>query len=224
MKIIMIQKKYYYYIINNDSSLEDINNELENINIIRSTVTYPFLLALFDDYYRNRIISSNELLEVLKIIVSYIYRRNMCGIATNALNNIFAVMPREVKKRNSKNFTYGESIVDFLMSRTGSGIFPRNNEFENNFINANMYAIVSSLTKFILYQIEEFKHKEVVKIDKLSVEHVLPQELTHEWNLELGTNAYETHNTYKDSIGNLTSTNYNSKMSNKSFSEKKNFY
>src|SRR5699024_4534338 len=58
----------------------------------------------------------------------------------------------------------------------------------------------------------------------LSVEHILPQTLNAVWGLELGDNAYEIHQLYKDTIGNLAMTNYNSEMSNRSFDHKKTFY
>ena len=80
------------------------------------------------------------------------------------------------------------------------------------------------VVKTILHIIERAKHKEIVDIDSLTVEHIMPQTLTNEWNIEIGRNAHEIHRVYKDTIGNLTLTNYNSEISNKSFIEKKEFY
>lgn len=224
LKELLTYARYYYYIINNSTGIKSIDKELENINNIRSTVTYPYLLELFDDFYRNKFIDEYELRDVLRVIVSYIYRRNICGIPTNSLNKIFAVMARETRKLRNNGYDYVDSVIDFLMSKTGNGIFPRDDEFKKNFINGDMYTKSYGIAKLVLYRIEEFRHKEVVNIDNLSVEHILPQELTPEWNIELGSKAYEIHNTYKNTIGNLTLTNYNSEMSNKSFSDKKKYY
>jgi hypothetical protein len=49
----------------------------------------------------------------------------------------------------------------------------------------------------------------------------MPQTLTPAWEKELGENSREIHMTYLHTLGNLTLTGYNSKYSNKPFSEKK---
>lgn len=215
---------YYDYIVNSNSGISDIDKQLRSINSIRSTVTYPYILDLFDDYYYKKIVLKEEVAEVLSIIVSYIYRRNICKIPTNALNKIFTIMPRESKKLRKEGKDYVSSASDFLMSRSGSGIFPRNYEFKSNFISGDIYNKSHNVAKLVLYSIEEFRHKEVVSMNNLSVEHIMPQTLTPEWNIELGNKAYEIHRIYKDTIGNLTLTNYNSEISNKSFNDKKKHY
>ncbi len=48
----------------------------------------------------------------------------------------------------------------------------------------------------------------------------MPQELTEEWERDLGENFQEIHDKYLHTIGNLTLTGYNSEYSNKSFQEK----
>lgn len=224
LKELLIYARYYDSILNSYTGLAGIDEELKNINNIRSTVTYPYLLELFNDYYKNYLIKQIELEQVLKIIVSYIYRRNVCSIPTNALNKIFSAMPEETRKRRADGLSYVDASVDFLMSRSGSGIFPRDNEFKQNFMHANMYAKSHKIAKLILYNVEKNQHKEVVSMDDLSIEHILPQKLTSVWQIELGRNAYETHQLYRDTIGNLALTNYNSEMSNRSFADKKSFY
>lgn len=224
LKELLRYANYYDVIMNSTVEIENIDQELKNINNLRSTVTYPYLLEIFDDYYVKKLINTEELTEILKIITSYIYRRSICNLPTNALNKIFSVMPIGTIKRREDGLSYIDSVIDFLMSRAGSGIFPRNDEFKNNFISGNMYAKSNRMARLILYNIERYRHKEVVSIDNLSVEHILPQKITAEWNIELGNKAYETHRLYKDTIGNLALTNYNSEMSNKNFEYKKNYY
>ncbi len=215
---------YYEAISNNNIEDRDIYNEIFSINKIRSTVTYPFLLRVFDDHFSEGIISRDELHEVLEIIVSYIYRRNICNIPTNALNKVFAIMSRETRKLREEGFSYVDGVVDYLMSRSGTSIFPRDEEFRNNFINEDLYNKSYGVANWILYNIERKIHKELVALESLSIEHIMPQTLSPEWNIELGHNAYETHRLYKDTIGNLTLTNYNSEMSNKNFLDKRAYY
>ncbi len=49
----------------------------------------------------------------------------------------------------------------------------------------------------------------------------MPQELTEEWERDLGENFKEIHDKYLHTIGNLTLTGYNTEYSNKSFQEKR---
>lgn len=224
LKELLEYSLYYDYILHSNSDNPEINAEIANINNIKSTVTYPFLLQLFKDLYGDSLITSDDMVEILKIIVSYIYRRNICNIPTNALNKIFTIMPRETNKLRSNGYSYVEAVTDFLMSRSGSGIFPRDEEFKNNFVNNDLYNKSHGISKLILYSIEKYRHKEVVSIDDLSVEHIMPQTLTPEWNIELGFKSHEIHRLYKDTIGNLTLTNYNTEISNKNFIEKKKYY
>lgn len=52
----------------------------------------------------------------------------------------------------------------------------------------------------------------------------MPKTLTDEWKKELGQDYENVHILYLNIIGNLTLTGYNSKLSNKSFKEKKEMY
>lgn len=56
---------------------------------------------------------------------------------------------------------------------------------------------------------------------ELTIEHIMPQTLTAEWKDCLGDNWELTHSKYKDTVGNLTLTAYNSDYSNLSFAKKK---
>jgi hypothetical protein len=87
-----------------------------------------------------------------------------------------------------------------------------------------MYNRNHRLVKLILSQIEIQTHKEIVDFEEVSIEHILPATLTPSWRVELGDNAIDDHKLYKDVLGNLTLTNYNAEMSNRSFSDKISYY
>lgn len=216
--------KYYHWFININCPDKKINMYLNELNILKVTVPYPYLLKVFDDYFSKEIIEQEEISYILQIIVSYLYRRNICSIPTNALNRIFAVMAREVDKKLEEGLNYVEATEDYLMSRKGNGIFPRNLEFKTNFMETDFYNRKSKIALYTLYTIEQSIHKEVVQYKDLTIEHILPQKITPIWSIELGRNATEVHKLYKDTIGNLTLTKYNSEMTNKSFSDKKHYY
>ena len=55
----------------------------------------------------------------------------------------------------------------------------------------------------------------------MTIEHIMPQTLTPIWRKSLGETFDLIHEKYLNTIGNITLTGYNSKMSNKPFSEKR---
>ena len=74
--------------------------------------------------------------------------------------------------------------------------------------------------KLILETIERRMTKEMVDTDNLTIEHIMPQKLTANWEDMLGYNHEQIHKTWLHTLGNLTLTGYNSGLSNKQFSDK----
>lgn len=216
--------KYYHWFINLETGFPEIDILLWKLGYMKSTVVYPYLLESFDDYFEKKNISKEELLEVMNIINSYLYRRAICNIPTNALNKVFASMTKSVADLRNKGKTHVEAVIDYLMSKSGNAIFPRNEQFKKYFIETDIYNRGNKLALFTLYNIEKYQHKEIVELDQLSVEHIMPQSLTPKWKIDLGRDGDEVHKLYKDTIGNLTITKYNSEISNKSFEDKKDIY
>jgi len=72
--------KYYRWFINLETGIKDIDELLWMLGYMKSTVVHPYLLELFDDYFEKEIISKDELLEVMNILNSYLYRRAICNI------------------------------------------------------------------------------------------------------------------------------------------------
>ena len=74
------------------------------------------------------------------------------------------------------------------------------------------------LCQYLIMDIENGDGKEILKADNLTIEHIMPQTLSAEWNKSVTS---EEHERYLHTLGNLTVTGYNSELSNKSFLEKK---
>lgn len=68
----------------------------------------------------------------------------------------------------------------------------------------------------MLLDIENGDGKEVLQAENLTIEHIMPQTLSADWNY---INP-EEHEQYLHTLGNLSVTGYNSELSNKSFKEK----
>lgn len=69
--------------------------------------------------------------------------------------------------------------------------------------------------------VEKVSVEELLNDGKLNIEHIMPQTLSVEWKESLGENWEEIRNKYLNTLGNITLTGYNSKMSNKPFLEKR---
>ncbi len=215
---LLIYSKYYSWFLLCKSPYALINDLLQQIQQLKSTVIYPILLFVFEDCFEYNTIDINELIDILKVFISYLYRRMACGYATNALNKVFAAFPNDLKKIIKG--TYKEKVLEILTNKTGTAIFPRNEEFKSAFINKNFYA--TKLDMYTLYQLEKHKNKEVVSLNQdITIEHIMPQKLTPIWRRDLGKKYDEIHLEYLHTIGNLTLTAYNGNLSNKSFKDKK---
>lgn len=215
--------EFYQWFLHQRARDKKVEEYLQIISQMRSTVAYPYLLRLFDKHYNLDHLSKSELLTILKLITSYIVRRSIVNYPSNALNKVFAAMGPEIDKRRD-NISEEQAVIDYLMSRRGSAVFPRDEKVKESFLNDDLYHRNHKLANLILEKIEANSHKELVNLSEASVEHILPQTLTPAWRLELGGDAKSDHLLYKDTIGNLTLTKYNSELSNKSFSDKKEFY
>lgn len=193
--------------------------KLQNLKMLKVGVAYPFLLILVDLYNKEDIDKEN-LLKSLDILESYIVRRAICNQATNALNKVFASLYNELLE--IKDFQYSQIskyINALLISKKGSAIFPNNKMFKSDFISRDMYNIKNKL--FFLWRLENKDNKEKVDISNLSIEHYMPQTLTHAWKVHLGDKFQNIHDLYVHNIGNLSLTADNSELGNKTFEDKK---
>ena len=206
-----------------DSEANEIAKRLDLLDI---TVAYPFLMA-FMIYASDTGIYEKELVPVLSCIESFIFRRLMCDLPTNALNKIFATLHKFVVKNKKETDTYSNVMVYYLETRKLSSTFPKDEEFLNGFTTKNIYAMRGKNKTYLFERLENGSSKEKNDIvgniaeGILTIEHIMPQTLSPWWRQELG-DKYETiHEKWLHTIANLTLTGYNSTYSNKSFPEKK---
>lgn len=217
---------YYKEILDSSSQYNEVNQILKRINKLEIFVSYPFLLELFDDYNEN-IISMDDLIEALNLVECFILRRIICDVPTNALNKIFMNLGREIKKSSDYRENYIKILKYIFINKKSSQRFPDDNEFSNSFEIKDIYNTKSKNKLYLLERLENYNNKERVDLENLindnilNIEHIMPQTLTNKWKESLGKNYKEIHNKYLHTIANLTLTGYNSKLSNKTFQEKK---
>lgn len=212
--------EYYSWFKYCNSPDEEVNKRLSQLQRLKSTVVYPFLLNIFEDCYMYHNIDTSMICNVLDIILSYVMRRLLCEMPTNALNKVFASMAKDIGRYEGKSLCDKVALV--LASKKGKAVFPDDSLLKEKLMLRNSYKFLH--IKYILEQIERRQGKEIVKFDELTIEHIMPQTLSAKWKIDLGKKAAEIYERYINCIGNLTLTGYNSEISNKSFEEKKNIY
>lgn len=219
-KELLTYAKYYSWFIFSNIDDEEIKSKLLNLVHLKSTVVYPFLLYLFYKYYNEESITKDELIKTIDIILSYLVRRGLCAMPTNALNKVFMTLAKDTE--NNIKGSISEVVANKLISKYGKSIFPNDTILEESLKNTNTYKLPS--LKLVLEEIEFYKNKERVDLNNATVEHIMPQTLTPKWKKELGKNFEFVHEKYLDNIGNLTLSGYNSELSNSSFEEKSKIY
>ena len=241
-KVYAIFKKYY--IFNSPAELEELLSELlryseiyklflnpENItdkevrksifylNYIEVNVAYPFLLQIFDDYNKG-IISKDNFVNILKFISSYITRRFVLDLPTNALNKVFMTLYKQIDKQN-----YLDSLYRYILTRPGKSRMPSDSEIRTYLPVKDLYRSNSKMRKYIFENLENFNNNEKVNIigeEQITIEHIFPQEPEESWKRELKEKDFiDFKEKFLHTIGNLTLSGYNGKLSNKSFKEKR---
>lgn len=226
LKDMLIYAEAYERITTFSLGNADINEVAKRLEKLDITVAYPFLMA-FLVYSKNEGIGDIEIFKVFSCIETFIFRRLMCGLPTNALNKIFATLHNSVIRFKTSGISYSDIMIFSLESRKASGAFPKDAEFITGFTTKNVYSMKGKNKEYIFDRLENGSSKEKIDISAnmangiLTIEHIMPQTLSLKWEQVLGPNWREIHEKWQHCIANLTLTGYNSKYSNLPFKDKK---
>ncbi len=200
---------YFCRIVFKKEANKDLNKALGFLVDLERDVIYPLLLELYSDY-SDGVLSKDDFIPIIALIESYICRRTVCGLGTNSLNKVFPSFTKHIQKDE-----YFKSLKAHFGYLTEKQRFPNNDEFRNLFITIDFYKFKKR--EYFFERLENFDTKKPINTKGLTIEHIMPQELTEEWERDLGENFQEIHDKYLHTIGNLTLTGYNPEYSNKSF-------
>lgn len=214
----------HYLIYNQD--INEIDSELrkpiEEFRYILSDMPAPLLMELVSLNKRNSsegkpYISTQQLAEVITILISYMMRRSLCDLDTSSISNYFPTLLRETL--GDCNGDYSNLVVIFkkdLVNRNKGNAMemPDDKKLEERILNANMYNLRKWLYIFMC-KLESNDNPAPVDFSALSIEHLMPQTPTKEWYENLETDA-ETYEQNLHRLGNLTlaARPDNSKMGN----------
>ncbi|AFI01098.1 DUF262 domain-containing protein [Helicobacter pylori] len=204
---------YFCQIVFKKEADKDLNKALGFLVDLEMDVIYPPLLELYSDY-SDGVLSKADFIRSIALIESYICRRAVCGLGTNSLNKVFPSFTKHIQKDE-----YFESLKAHFGYLTEKQRFPNNDEFKDCFITTDFYKFQKN--RYFFERLENFDRKERVYTHEYTIEHIMPQTLTEQWEKDLGENFQKIHKKYLHTIGNLTLTGYNPTYSNKPFQEKR---
>lgn len=171
---------------------------------------------------------TDELIRALGYVESFLVRRMIAGVPSQGLNRIFMSAPKEIAPGGS----IADSVHRYLSDPRRR--WPSDRALREAMAQRNFYWSGQALQRtFVLRRLEEgFESPEPVDFGraKVSIEHVMPQSMTEEWYevLRKQTDPDETeielHGRLLHTLGNLTLTAQNSKLSNHMFERKQKIF
>jgi uncharacterized protein with ParB-like and HNH nuclease domain/predicted transport protein len=193
----------------------DLKRAFDDIRELRADVVYPFLMEVYRDF-RSQIITKSDVLHIVRLVDSYVFRRAICGVPTNSMNRTFATLAKQIDKTH-----YVESVEAQFYMLTTYRRFPSDDEFQREFQTRDLYNFPRRL--YYLRRLENYNRDELVSVGEYTIEHIMPQnpDLSSEWRRELGADWQRVQSTWLHTLGNLTLTAYNSTYSDRPFSEKR---
>lgn len=199
-------------------SNDRLSRQLAHIRKLEVVVCYPFLIQVMSDFNNQRI-TQDDFIKVLDLIQSYVWRRFLVGLPTNALNKVFMNLYNEV---DPDQYVY--SIEVALARKKGVARFPGDQEVADAFVIKDMYSIQAKNRLYYFDRLENLNNKELVDIENkiITVEHIFPQTPDATWEADLSPDEFELFKEkYINTPGNLTLSGNNGSLSNRRFTEKK---
>jgi len=192
----------------------NVRQALQDIAALEVRVSHPFLLEVLGDYAAD-VLSSEDLLRVLRLIEAFVMRRAVCGLATAPLNKFFSTLSGSLDKAD---YVASLERALVLMKSQGQDGFPSDQTFEEALVNQPLYQ--RSVCRQVLLRLErDLAGKEQVVSSTLTIEHVLPQneKLSSAWRELLGEHWQDVQSRLVHTLGNLTLTGYNSELGDRPF-------
>ena len=210
---------FYEKLLRPDSeNSERIREQIRRLNTIIESVSYPFLLHLYELKDSSRI-SELEYLQALEIVENYGVRRFLADAPTSYHNKMFPTLVRDIEVTE---------LVPSLTNLVRMKNYATNYSIRENLKRMNRLG-QTSRKKFILVLLTIDQHlwKDAgghsVLDGDATIEHIMPQSLSHEWKEHIGENWNEVHVDFLDNIGNVTLVDqkWNIDLSNGQYVDKK---
>ena len=211
--------EFYSWIITENCPDEKLNITIEILNLIKTDDLYPLYFILFEKLYNNNI---DELRKIMNLISDFMLRYRIVspsgggGALRSSIYGLVEKIVGDIVKPS-----YDSILFELSNSHTPASRFPSNEEFKNQLKNS----VNTVYARALLYKMELIEKSNIpVKLNKITIEHLMPQTRTKWWIDYLGGDeeTERIYNSYLNCIGNLAliSGSYNSKNSNRPWNEK----
>ncbi len=185
---------------------------------LRRQVDVPatLIMSLFDCHDRLGTLSTDEFVQTIELIESYVFRRSICGHQTRGYWQVFANLAYRIDETHPL-----ESLAVGLARQHDNYRFPDDEAFRKALETRELYG--KRVCFELLDRLENHSSNEPTDTSKYSIEHIMPQNdnLGPEWREMLGESWHEVQREWLHRLGNLTLTGYNSKYSDHPFDKKK---
>ena len=226
LKDLLEYAKRYALLLRGGHSNERLNGCIYRLNRLSTSVTRPFLLEALR-LRENGVLSTDELVEIFQFTESYLFRRTICDLPTNALNKIFLLLHREIIRMDGSEENYAEKFKYALLSKKERARYPSDEEFAECMSTRNIYGMNPKNKLYLFERLENAGTGETKDVwghldrGEYSIEHIMPQHLTAAWVTALGEEHEMIHINWLHRLANLTLTAYNSRYSNSPFADKR---
>jgi len=195
-----------------------LRDALQDLRELKVNVVTPLLLELYGDY-ETGLLSREELLDALRLLEAYVFRRAVCAIPSNSQQKTFATFSRALRREPGH---YLPSFKAHLLDLPSYRRFPSDEEFRREIQIRNLYKFNKSCS-YWLRRLENHQRKEPIAVADYTIEHILPQnpELSAPWRDALGPDWQHVQEEWLHRLGNLTLTGYNPELSDRPFLEKR---
>lgn len=226
LKDLLEYAKRYAILLNGSHSDERLNGCIYRLNRLSTSVTRPFLLEALR-LGESGVLTADELVEIFQFTESYLFRRTICDLPTNALNKIFLLLHREIVRMDDSEENYTEKFKFALLSKRERARYPSDDEFAECMSTRNIYGMNPKNKLYLFERLENAGTGETKDVwghldrGEYTIEHIMPQHLTAAWVNALGEDHEDIHTNWLHRLANLTLTAYNSRYSNSPFADKR---
>ena len=200
----------------------DVRFRLERLYAWGTTTVYPVVLHLLDRRSQGTA-TSTQVAAALHYVESFLVRRLLIGRATANINRNLLSIVTEM----NKELPVDQAVHTYLSA--GRKYYATDNDVRHAVRSLPFYSNgrAAQRTLVLRWLEESFGTKEPVSPAKLTIEHVLPQNIGPEWrqmlaaDLDPSEDVSEVHSSLVHTLGNLTLTGYNAELGNSPFAVKR---
>lgn len=177
----------------------EIRQALSRLNILETATAYPFLLRVYDAYH-NAELTPEQLKDILAVLENYLLRRWITGEPTNYLNKMFPQVWGQIDLSDVET-----TIRNVLASRN----YPSDRRVRQAVSTNKMYdsrnlGKVRLILEGINRHLSSGTGAYTALDNSATIEHILPQTITLNWQTELGSDWNQSHKENLHLLGNLT--------------------